>query len=73
MGEISQWKCDAPGCEAVRKPENHWWVIKFEAGMLALRPMGDDPVDPQELTLCGEKCVVNRISTFMSSQKPPDR
>ncbi len=73
MSQIKQWKCDGPSCDAIKKSENHWWVMKLEAGTLALRPLGNEPVEPQELTLCGEKCVVNRVSAFMSAQDRPIR
>ena len=69
MAEILQIICDNEKCLAVKKAENHWWLVWIDdQGELHLRPMRGQKIKGG-LTFCGEPCALKRISEFMAGKK----
>ena len=67
MAEIWQITCDNEQCGAVKKAENHWWMLWIDGeGELHLRSFGGK-LGEGVLTFCGEPCAMKKISEFMSS------
>ena len=66
MAEILQIVCDNEKCGAVKKAENHWWMLWIDdEGELHLRPMRGT-LRVGVLTFCGEPCAMKKLSEFMS-------
>ncbi|SRR6266567_3011292 len=66
MAEIRQIVCDNEKCGAVKKAENHWWMLWIDdEGELHLRPMRRQ-LGEGVLTFCGEPCVMKKISDYMN-------
>ena len=69
MAEIRQIVCDNEQCRAIKKAENHWWMLWIDGEVeLHLRPLRGTP-GPGVLTFCGEPCAMKKISEYMSGAK----
>ncbi len=70
MAITTETRCDI--CGALKRSENHWWALRFLAGVAQLRPLWlsrENAFEPAaEFVLCGEVCVGKKISEWMSAQ-----
>ena len=60
-----QFKCDHPGCEAVRSQTNHWWQANTHAGSFEVWPW-DDTADnvPGIQFYCGQEHLLAALSRW---------
>jgi hypothetical protein len=39
MKMLPQYHCDLPGCEAIKGPVNHWWLVDVKGnGVISIYP-----------------------------------
>ena len=65
MSEIRPWKCDGPGCEALKKETNHWFLLYPFRAAPAFVVNVWEPANaslPGVKHACGEACLLKIVS-----------
>jgi len=67
MGRIHLFRCDK--CRKIKGPGYHWWVILYEGSRITIAPLDEGmEFTGAEETLCGEACLLKRISEFTARE-----
>jgi hypothetical protein len=59
--------CDV--CGAEKKEANHWWMAQISSRQFLLWPWDTGARDKGILHLCGEACVLKRLSEFLGGNQ----
>lgn len=69
MSRAQVVRCDV--CGAEKKLVNRWWIVQFNAGgsYCSIFAWSDSIAsEPASAHLCGEKCVLQKVSEFMGAK-----
>lgn len=62
------YTCDV--CGKTKGPANHWWRVDFNGiKSLGIHPFSSTSERPEDQHLCGEGCVLKRVTEYMRTQK----
>ncbi len=63
-------RCAGPGCEAVRRECNHWFVVFLVDAEFHCYPLDvDGELDPAERPVCGQACAQKLFEKFLSRKE----
>jgi len=75
MSVTPQYRCDLTGCEAIKGPVNHWWLVSvYENALISISPWEWDKngdYHDQEGTkhFCGQAHALQFVSSIMGENR----
>lgn len=65
--EVSTVRCAGPGCEAVRRSVNHWYVVFVDSGgTFVCYPYDKMALVDDRRPVCGSACAQKLFEQFLS-------
>lgn len=70
MAKVNTFECDLPGCKALKKEANHWWVVDADDSTFMAYPMTPDvALNPHSKTYCGQEHAQKAFEDWMQTAK----